>query len=418
MTVPIVVEGLGKRFRRYSEDHAWTLQETILRGFKRHKADDYFWALKDVSFQVPEGKMLGLIGRNGAGKSTLLRLIGGVGEPEMGRIATHGRIGALIDLGAGFHPDLTGRENVFINGVISGLLRKEVDQRFDDIVQFSELEEFIDSPLRTYSTGMRMRLAFSVAVNIDPDILLIDEVLAVGDSAFQHKCLERIDEFKVKGCTIVLVSHDANLVDRICDEALWLNEGQIAARGPAEKVVMQYATAMQKETQKRTPVNQTSKKPDDGTGLKINENRFGSQEMEIRNVQLLNGAGDPVEHIESGESLTIEMEFHAAQAIASPNFGVTITREDGTICCDTNMPASDLGLPVINGRGKTRLRFTRLDLAKGTYFVNVGVYQKDWTYAYDYHWQVYSLRIGDGGPEKSLLYPPQQWEIETDNNLD
>lgn len=416
MAIPIVVEGLGKRFRRYSEDHTWTLQETILRGFKRRQADDYFWALKDVSFQVPEGKMLGLIGRNGAGKSTLLRLIGGVGEPEMGRISTQGRIGALIDLGAGFHPDLTGRENVFINGVISGLLRKEVVQRFDDIVQFSELEEFIDSPLRTYSTGMRMRLAFSVAVNIDPDILLIDEVLAVGDSAFQLKCLERIDEFKGKGCTIVLVSHDTNLVARICDEALWLDGGQIAARGPAEMVVMQYATAMQKETHKRTPVNQTSKELENGAVLRINENRFGSQEVEIRNVQLLNEAGGPVGHIESGESLTIEMEYHAAQAIASPIFGVTITREDGTMCCDTNISVSDMGSPVLIGTGKTRLQFTRLDLAKGEYFIDVGVYQKDWAYAYDYHWQVYKLRIGDGGPDKSLLYPPQQWEFEPDKD--
>lgn len=413
MANPIVAEGLGKRFRRYSEDRTWTLQETILRGFKKRQPDDYFWALKEVSFQVPKGKMFGLVGRNGAGKSTLLRLIGGVGEPDKGSIFTHGRIGALIDLGAGFHPDLTGRENIFINGVISGLLRQEVVRRFDDIVQFSELEEFIDSPLRTYSTGMRMRLAFSVAVNIDPDILLIDEVLAVGDLAFQRKCLDRIDMFKEMGCTVLLVSHDTNLVAKICDEALWLNEGRIAARGPADMVVMQYSSEMQKETQRRTSINQPTKKLDNEAALKVNINRFGSLEMEIIHVQLLNEASNPIIQIESGDSLTIEMDYYAPQAVESPIFGVTLTSEDGTICCDTSTTVPDIGAPVLSGKGKIRLRFSRLDLARGSYFVDVGAYQKDWEYAYDYHWHVYSLKIGDANPGKGLLNPPLHWEVET-----
>ena len=187
--------------------------------------------------------MVGVIGPNGAGKSTLLRLIGGVGRPDEGRVKTRGQIGALLDLGAGFHPDLTGRENVFVSGVIGGLTRREVVERFDAIVAFSELEEFIDCPLRTYSSGMQMRLAFAVAVHVEPEVLLIDEVLSVGDLSFQTKSFERITYFKAKGCTIIFVSHNHKAVRELCDEALWLNCGRLMARGPAGLVVDQYVAA-------------------------------------------------------------------------------------------------------------------------------------------------------------------------------
>lgn len=412
MSSPIIVEKLAKQFHRYSSEKTWTIQEAVLSGFKRHKSQDNFWSLRDVSFDVPAGKMFGLIGRNGAGKSTLLRLIGGVGEPTEGRILTSGRIGALIDLGAGFHPDLTGRENIYINGVISGLLRKEVEKRFDEIVNFAELEEFIDSPFRTYSTGMRMRLAFSVAVNTDPDILLIDEVLAVGDLAFQRKCVERINLFKEKGCTILLVSHDTNLVANLCDEVLWLNKGRVAAHGPTEMVILRYSTAMQSETQKRTPDSKISKELGDGTALKVNKNRFGSLEMEIQEVRLFNSANMPIDHLESGEPLTIELDYYARQDIIAPIFGITLSREDGIICCDTSTSITDFGPQILKGRGKIRLRFARLDLVMGKYFVDVGIYERDWIYAYDYHWHVYPLNIGEGHTSKGLLNPPQQWEFE------
>jgi lipopolysaccharide transport system ATP-binding protein len=193
-----------------------------------------------VSFQVARGRTLGIVGRNGAGKSTLLRLLGRVGAPDAGRLHVEGRIGALLDLGAGFHPDLTGRENLFVAGVVGGLERRELVARLDAIVAFAELEEFIDSPLRTYSTGMQMRLAFSVAVHIEPDVLLVDEVLAVGDAAFQHKCLERIRRFQRDGCTIVIVSHDTAMIRDLAEEALWLRSGRMAAYGPAGRIVEQY----------------------------------------------------------------------------------------------------------------------------------------------------------------------------------
>ena len=236
----IIVQGLGKQFRRYHQDRPWTLQEVFQRGFRRITPVERFWALRDVSFRVGPGRMIGIVGGNGAGKSTLLRLIGGVGRPDEGSVRVRGRLDALLDLGAGFHPDLTGRENVFISGVINGMTRSEVAKQFDAIVAFSELEDFIDSPLRTYSSGMQMRLAFAVATHTHPKVLLIDEVLAVGDLNFQRKCLDRIAQFKAEGCTIVLVSHDTGLVAKLCDEALWLHAGRVAAHGDAEAVVSRY----------------------------------------------------------------------------------------------------------------------------------------------------------------------------------
>lgn len=255
----IAVKNVSKKYRRYSSDRSYTLQETVVNKMRRllnrngrsktsarkqhtSTSSGYFWALRHIDFTIPSGRMVGLIGHNGAGKSTLLRLIGGVGKPDEGSIAVQGRIGALLDLGAGFHPDLTGRENAFISGVIGGLTRRQVEERFDDIVTFAELEEFIDSPLRTYSNGMQMRLAFAVATQIEPDILLIDEVLAVGDLAFQQKCLERIAQFKREGCTILLVSHETSLIEKLCDEVILLNAGEIVAHGPADDVISQYTT--------------------------------------------------------------------------------------------------------------------------------------------------------------------------------
>lgn len=410
MDSPIRVEGLGKRFRRYSEDRPWTLQEAALRGFRGLKAEDYFWALKDVSFHVPAGRMTGLVGRNGAGKSTLLSLVGGVGHPTEGRIYTRGRIGALIDLGAGFHPDLTGRENIFINGVISGLTRDEVGKRFDSIVDFSELEGFIDSPYRTYSTGMRMRLAFSVAVHTEPEILLIDEVLAVGDMAFQRKCLERVDEFKQQGCAILLVSHDPNLVGELCDQALWLNEGHVVASGPAQAVAQQYAMAMQDETQRRTPASRPPVALANGGMLRVNENRFGSLEMEVEQVRLLNASSQPVERLQSGEALSVEMQYTLPAGVPVPIFGVSLSREDGEVYFDASTAASNTQPPDLPGKGQVTLHIQRLDLVGGEYFVDIGAYKPDWSYAYDYHWHAYPLSIEPHLNEKGVLKPPQSWE--------
>jgi len=236
----ITIEGLGKRFHRYHEERPRSLKEALLRGLRGRGPAETFWALRHVNLDVKPGRMIAIIGENGAGKSTLLRLMGGIGQPDEGHVSARGRITGLLELGAGFHPDLTGRENVFVNGVIAGLRRRAVAQRFDSIVDFAELATSIDSPLRTYSTGMRMRLGFAVAIHTDPDILLIDEVLAVGDRRFAAKCLDRIGGFKAQGCAIVVVSHDLSAVRQVCDEVVHLRRGEVANHGTAKAVTLAY----------------------------------------------------------------------------------------------------------------------------------------------------------------------------------
>lgn len=240
MSVAIEVSNVSKSFRTYRPDRPLMLQEVLARGFRGLGKTERFWALRDVTFSVPRGRAVGIIGTNGSGKSTLLRLVGGIGSPDSGRIRVAGRIGALLDLGSGLHGDLTGRENIIVAGVLNGLSRQEVLRRFDDIVAFAEIEKSIDNPMRTYSSGMQMRLAFATNVHTNPDVLLIDEVLAVGDAAFQRKCLARINEFKANGCSILLVSHGLGVVKKLCDEVLWMNYGQVMAQGPVAEVVRQY----------------------------------------------------------------------------------------------------------------------------------------------------------------------------------
>lgn len=416
MPPPIVLQGLGKKFRRYHPDRPTKLRHLFARGYRKLKPVATFRVLRDVSFSVAPGKMMGVIGRNGAGKSTLLRLIGGVGRPDEGRVATHGRIGAILDLGAGSHPDLTGRDNVFVTGVVAGLTRREVAQRFDAIVSFAELEEFIDSPLRTYSSGMQMRLAFSVAVHADPDILLIDEILSVGDIAFQRKCLDRIASFKTNGCAILLVSHDLPQIEKLCDEVIWLRDGCVAAQGAPTVVVAKYRNEMSEETRMRTPTQWPTLNTQYGTKLRVNENRLGSLEVEIVDIRLCNVAQQPVSELTSGDGLSVEISYLAHQPTAAPIVGVTISDEDGRICCETSTAMAGVTLPDCQGQDTIRLLIDRLDLCGGRYYVDVGVYEKDWVYAYDYHWHVYPLTVRPTALQKGVLCPPHRWEWENDDS--
>ncbi|MCY7383956.1 MAG: Wzt carbohydrate-binding domain-containing protein [Microcoleus sp. CAN_BIN18] len=406
MRQAIVVNGLGKRFNRYSADRPFTIMEAALWGWRRMKPQAHFWALRDISFSVSPGEMLGILGKNGAGKSTLLQLVGGIGRAEEGTIQVNGKIGGLLDLGAGFHSDLTGRENVFVGAVVAGLTRREAARRFDDIVEFAELEQFIDSPMRTYSTGMQMRLAFSVAIHTDPEVLLVDEHLSVGDVAFQAKCLNKITEFKTKGCAIVLISHNAGQIQKLCDRALWLKSGEIVAYGEPEVVAGQYLSEMRSETEKRTPMR-PPEVTSTGSELRVNENRFGSLEVEITDVKVL-----PDEEIDSGDAVTIEIHYSVPKQISAAIFGVTISREDGQNCFDTNTNQMGRLVPLAKGEGKIRLHLDRLDLGNGQYYVNAGVYEKSWAYAYDYHWHVYPLYVRSTVHQKTILCPPYHWEFE------
>ncbi|MEZ4712281.1 MAG: ABC transporter ATP-binding protein [Caldilineaceae bacterium] len=410
MSNAIVAQNLGKQYARYAAKRPTTLGEVLAHGLRYLRPTARTWALRHVDFAIDRGRTLGIVGTNGAGKSTLLRLLGQISRPDEGRLSLRGRIGALLDLGTGFHPDLTGRENIFISGVIAGLTRHEVTQRFDEIVEFAELGPRIDDPLRTYSTGMQMRLAFAVAAHIDPDILLIDEILAVGDLAFQRKCLERINRFKEQGCTIILVSHDPLLVQRLCDEAIWLHAGQVAARGKADGVLREYIAASGGDAQQqgRLPPDQPTMPP---AALKLNENRFGSQEIMITNVRVLDWLGQAARQAPNGASLQVQISYWAAQPVCAPIFSVMLTRDDGLVCFESNTQAQNVAMPTLRGEGQVTLQLERLDLAEGQYFVDVGVYEQRWRYPYDYHLRVYPLGIYSAVNSRGVLHLPHYWQV-------
>ncbi|MBP8863078.1 MAG: ABC transporter ATP-binding protein, partial [Anaerolineae bacterium] len=281
MNTAIRFEDVSKRFALHQQ-RSRSFQEALIRlaPWRRtnQNASEEFWALRHVSFEIETGETVGLIGPNGVGKSTALKLVSRILEPTSGHIEVHGRVGALLELGAGFHPDLTGRENVYLNASMMGLSRQEVDRRFDEIVAFSELEPFIDVPVKHYSSGMYVRLGFAVAVHTDPEILLVDEVLAVGDAAFQRKCYDRIDQLRANGVTLLFVSHSAETVRSLCKRALWLDAGTLVADGTAESVVQQYTVHSWEAEEGKLP------SPD-------NVKRWGTGRVQITRVELLDGAG-------------------------------------------------------------------------------------------------------------------------------
>ena len=406
----ITVTQLGKRFPRTNADRATTFKEAVLRGFRGNKVE-HFWGLRDVSFTVSPGRTVGILGKNGAGKSTLLRLIGGVGRPDEGTVRASGRIGALLDLSADLADDLTGSENVFIAGVIAGKSRAEVRRRFDEIVAFSELEDFIDRPFRTYSSGMKMRLAFAVAVHVDPDILLIDEVLAVGDFAFQRKCLERIAEIKRAGCTILLVSHQSPPVKALCDEVLFLRSGRVVNYGPTMEVLAEYEASTAPEAYNSTAAIGVTPVPlPDGRCLRYGVNRFGTLEAEITSVRVLGPGGEPVASIASGGALVVEIDYRTVSLIKGVKVQVKVCLPDGTPVVDMTTEGVAVEIPTAPTSRTIRLRIERLDLAAGDYFVDVGLHEQQWQYSYDNHIQAYPLGVTGKTSGGSVFAPPFRWD--------
>src|SRR5881396_2851169 len=318
----IELVGVSKVYRRYGGRHFSTLKSALLqRSILRDlQPSETFPALKEVSFSVPKGSTYGVIGRNGSGKSTALKLVAGITKPTSGTVRVDGRISALIELGAGFHPEISGRENVFINGIMLGLTKREIRERFDEIVDFAELRDFIDAPVKTYSSGMYMRLGFAVAIHVNPDVLLVDEVLAVGDEGFTHKCLDKFAEFRRRGKTILLVTHSLAVVERFCDEAVRLDEGLVRAHGDPRRVVDAYLTAVEKSEERQLAATThraleaaapASTPPADM--FQATEGRWGSREVEIANVALLDGRGEPSFVFHSGEAMSIRLTVRAGQ---------------------------------------------------------------------------------------------------------
>ncbi len=402
MKVLVKADNVGKTFIRRSDARRW---RDLAAGAWRRSAQEPLWALRGVSFEVAAGEMLGIVGANGAGKSTLLRLLGGIGKPTTGSVEIHGRIGALLELGGGFQGDLTGRENAILAAVVAGLLKREAIERLPEIIRFAELEDFIDVPVRTYSTGMTMRLAFAVAVHTDPEVMLVDEYLSVGDLAFQAKCAARIAELRGRGCAIMLVSHGMDQVRELCDRALWLRHGEVVACDSARAVAASYEQEMREESLRRTPAA-PARTTDTGTELRPRKNRFGSLEMEITGVVLRPGPT-----LTTGGTLGVEIGYHAENSLPAPVFAVSISRPDGTVCLDTNTLSARVAVAQVKGSGTIRLVIDRLDLVPGPYFVDVGVFESNWSHAYDYHWHVYQLTVEGGSAHKGILAPPCRWSL-------
>lgn len=395
----VVVRGLGKRYRRFDPTRTWTLQQAVLTGFTRLPRKEYFWSLRDVTFTVPQGRMCGVIGRNGAGKSTLLRLLGGVGVPDEGTLRINGRVGGLLELTAGFHGDLTGRENVVVGGVVRGLRRREVLARFDSIVEFAELAAVIDHPLRTYSTGMQMRLAFAVAIHCRPDVLLVDEVLAVGDLAFQRKCLDATSGLRAQGAAIVVVSHDLPMVAMMCDEAVCLQGGRVVAAGAAAGIVGEYQAAdLHAEPAPRVEAAPAEVGAGAGSTLVMGKTRFGSMDAVLEQVQV--AWTDPDERDGHGQlqvALSCRFERTVEAAIV-----VKILRQDGRVCYETNTELGGQLVPAAQGRLRASVEVSGVSLDPGPYYVDVGLFEREWKHAYDYHSWVYPFVVTKAGGDRAV----------------
>jgi ABC-type polysaccharide/polyol phosphate transport system ATPase subunit len=407
----VEVRDVRKIYRRYGRRKSFgTLKSALLSGgvLRNLRPDSTFLALDGVSFDIDAGRTVGIIGRNGSGKSSMLKLIAGIGKPTSGTVHVSGRVSALIELGAGFHPEISGRENVFINGMMLGLSKPDIARRFDDIVAFAELGEFIDEPVKTYSSGMYMRLGFAVAINVDPDVLLVDEVLAVGDEAFTHKCLEKFAEFRRRGKTIVIVTHTLDLVTRFCDEAVWLDAGTIRAAGDPKRVVDAYLLEVAGSENRTTPaaVPEVSSSPDsNGAG------RWGSREAEIEHVELQRADGQLAHVFESGQPMHIRVRVRASQPLHDFVFGIGIFTADGICCFGTNTQIEGSAPGELSGTGEFTVAIDRLDLVAGAYKLDVAVHRQDGV-PYDYHRLLYSFRVASAVKDTGIYRPQHRWTFE------
>ena len=426
MGVAVRVSDLTKVYQRYAHRKQFrTLKSALLKGnlIAELRPDETFSALSGVTFNVWEGSTFAVIGRNGSGKSSLLKVLAGITKPTSGEVEVNGRVSALIELGAGFHPEISGRENVFINGIMLGLSKREITERFDEIVEFAELEEFIDAPVKNYSSGMYMRLGFAVAIHVNPDILLIDEVLAVGDEAFVHKCLDKISEFRRRGKTILLVTHSLGLVEKLADEALWLDGGKIQVRGDPKKVVDAYlaqVTSREEEAltvaeqqavaQFQAPAEAGESAADEGSSSPREKGRWGSREVEIADAALLGVDNQPRHVFDTGEPVTIRLRIKTSGTIKDFVFGIGIFNADGVCCYGTNTDIEEFIPQSLAGDGEVRLVLDRLDLVEGTYFLDVAAHQRD-GYPFDYHRALHAFRVNSRVKDLGIYRPAHRWEF-------
>ena len=389
--VAIEAANLGKRYR--VRGHAPPTAMSALKNLVRREKKQDFWALRDVSFRIRRGQTIGVVGPNGSGKSSTLGLVAGTIYPTTGFVRAHGRISSLLELGAGFHPDLTGRENVVLNAAILGIPREDIRRRMDHIIEFSNLPDFIDMPVRNYSSGMYVRLGFAVAVEMNPDILLIDEVLAVGDLAFQLKCLDRIRQFQRQGKTLMFVSHALQTVEDFCDEAYLIHHGELVARGAPAEVILQYIRAYM------------------GEGGYLYTQEFGTREVEMVNVRLLDAAGTETATFAGGTPLIAEIDYIAHKRVEKPVFGFSLKTGNGFYVFGSNTQIQRYEIPAIEGAGRIRLTIDPLTLMQGNFFLSLSIHS--WDHAIQYHrredWYPFGVRKTSSA--EGIFALPANWEI-------
>ncbi len=390
MTLAIEAENLGKAYKVQGMAPP-TLLGTCMRLINR-KPWERFWALRDVDIKIPKGTTVGVIGPNGSGKSSMLGLIAGTITPTTGNVRTQGRISSLLELGAGFHPDLTGRENVFLNAAILGIPREFVRKRFDHIVDFAGLREFIDMPVKHYSSGMYVRLGFSVALEMNPDILLVDEVLAVGDMAFQMQCLDRIRQFQKQGKTLVFVTHALETVEQFCDEVMLIHDGKLIMQGAPSDVIFNYLKSYMVRI-----------------GM-LNVEEHGTRDVEMLDATFLDEMGNETATFESGGVMTVEIRYKAYKRIEKPVFGFNIKTGNGFYVFGSNTQMEKVPIDSIEGEGTMRLRIDPLTLKKGNFFLSLSIHS--WDHSVQYHrredWHPFAVK--DLSETPGLMRLNHTWE--------
>ncbi|MBN1233328.1 MAG: ABC transporter ATP-binding protein [Candidatus Coatesbacteria bacterium] len=405
MKIAVKAEGIKETYRLH-QYKAGSLKSKVISFFEK-PLDPYFekfTALDNVSFEILKGETVGIIGSNGSGKSTLLKIISGILKPDEGRILIDGRTSALLELGAGFHPDLTGIENIFLNASILGLSRSEIKQIIDRIIDFAEIRKFIDMPVKTYSSGMYMRLGFSIAVNVNPEILLIDEVLSVGDLQFQKKCFDRIMEIKGQKKTIILVSHHMDMVENLCERVIWLDQGKIKKDGPCRKVMREYQNSIFRP-------EFLGFDDDLNDNQQVGKGRFGTKEVVIRGVRFLDKDRNEKKCFETGESLIMQMKYYAKIPIEDAVFGFSIFRNDYFYVYGINTKWDSVKTGRIEKEGFIELILDPLLLLPGEYLITADIFRSDATFAYDFHSLAYRFEVTSDKPDHGVAIQPHFWNI-------
>jgi ABC-type polysaccharide/polyol phosphate transport system ATPase subunit len=414
--------GVSKRYRRTARGFQLrTLKSALLgrRGDEALAGDETIAAVEDVSFEIARGEAFGIVGGNGSGKSTLLKLIAGILKPTSGSLETSGRVAALIELGAGFHPEISGRENIFINGAVLGLSKREIAARYERIVEFSGLADFLEEPVKNYSSGMYVRLGFAVAIHTDPEILLVDEVLAVGDEAFAHRCLRRIEELLASGRTVIFVSHALGLVEELCSRVLWLDDGRMRLIGDPRRVVDGYRQDVAEDEGRahREAKEERERAGDGGRAAEAAAEesgevlRWGSGAAEILGVRLRDASGAERYHFESGEAVTFELEAQAREPLADVVFGVGLFSPRGVEVWGTNTDIDGYESVRFSGRATVVLECPDLRLAPGEYLVDVAAHAQDGA-PYDYRRKLLSFSVTSPSGGAGVYLPEHRWHFD------